>query len=198
MFDVCKAELYVEAKSIFDKYHLKGHVTPVSEDAVQEQLRKQRNDFLSLAIPLEQVILVQDAASLSIASIGLLDADVTISAPVAVSTIYRYVGVDAEWRAVMSAKGKPSTQGASILQISTPQHVYIFDFKLLASSELLIESTIRVLSAVFSSEYIIKVGWGFGHNDKSKVQLASGGTSRLFNMHLILAIQVSSQLVWIP
>ena len=166
--------MYIEAASIFDKYHLVGHVPPVSRKNIDKQLQKLRDEYMSLPLPVENVTIVQDAATLSIASIGLLDIDVTTSNTVTFSS-YRYIGVDAEWRAVMTAKGHGVNQGASILQLSTPQYVYIFDLQLLASSELLIASTIRVLKTVFSNEYVIKVGWGFAHNDRIKVQQASGG-----------------------
>eukprot|EP01034_Spumella_vulgaris_P023595 gene23595-29831_t len=80
------------------------------------------------------------------------------------------VGLDSEWKVVMYQGNNDS--GASILQISTPTHAFLFDLTVLGSNRL---SSATLSRNLFSDATVLKVGWGFMNEDCKMIRKASGG-----------------------
>ena len=103
----------------------------------------------------------------------------------------QFLSVDSH---VVTTPRKDLCDSASILQVSTSHHVFIFDFVAWNSikdqrggKQLLIRCN-NLLSKIFCSPKIIKVGWGFELNDASRLRaVCSGYFGSTFNsIHSLL------------
>lgn len=106
--DLLAEHLFVQASEFCVRHCLQGQVGVVTTDQMTEQLRKEESMFLQLPpCVLAAVIVVDDEATLQRAAASLLPAE-----ELGVNPLF-FVGVDAEWRAVVTKK----PTGASILQV---------------------------------------------------------------------------------
>ena len=120
--DLVGEQLYLQANDVYLKYNLQGQVPPVSSEHMQEQGEREKDLYLLLpAAVLSRVVVVNDLKSLQSAADALLP-----SVSVATSRDDGegggnqhpfFIGVDAEWRAVVLHKNQNAMAGASVLQV---------------------------------------------------------------------------------
>ena len=114
------------------------------------------------------------------------------------------MGIDAEWKAVIPQYSGAAFQpaGASLLQVAVAPsdqgsggrgYVYLFDLDTLSAAAsqdtgnysdkdeevgLLLEETARILTRLFSSRHVVKVGWDTNSGDLTMLRAAGNGAFR--------------------
>ena len=98
----------------------------------------------------------------------------------------QFLGVDSEWEFSLNTgpqntNSKYFTSGASLLQVATLRHTWLFDMTALgrnAKGRGDAPHTVQakeLLSAIFASPHLIKVGWAFDKSDTNMLRSSAGG-----------------------
>eukprot|EP00428_Durinskia_dybowskii_P063056 CAMPEP_0170389392 /NCGR_PEP_ID=MMETSP0117_2-20130122/18591_1 /TAXON_ID=400756 /ORGANISM="Durinskia baltica, Strain CSIRO CS-38" /LENGTH=681 /DNA_ID=CAMNT_0010645373 /DNA_START=155 /DNA_END=2200 /DNA_ORIENTATION=- len=179
----CLVELgmFNEANVLYKNMRLHGLVTPVTERQLKEQILKNESEYLQFPLKQEKIVIVNSIRTIQMAALSLkvsLDKDFplicTAGAGAGVKRMetaaYKcVVGLDAEWEISMYDQSKQKL-GASILQISSLDQVFILDFRGLfdhnaSKSSEMVQMIQRFMRNLLSDPDILKVGWEFCNSD---------------------------------
>ena len=120
----------------------------VEELALQAQ--KDERQYLTLSLAPERVVFVKDLVGLKLAE-TVLGIGSSNEGAASQSTV-QYVGLDSEW------SSRADVTGASILQVSTTSHVFIFDVAYAQARDPRAQRTRWLLTELFQRPDIIKLG----------------------------------------
>jgi uncharacterized protein with PIN domain/prolyl-tRNA editing enzyme YbaK/EbsC (Cys-tRNA(Pro) deacylase) len=155
-----------------DRFELQQMI-PIEQATLDRQLSHFRSTYLQLPFPLANVLFVDSESRLAEAARILL-------APPEDPDLVHVVGLDAEWRPT-SEGGKDSP--VSILQLSTRTHAVILDIMNLASS-----AYSDLLTALFTSRSIFKVGFSFS-GDLKKLRASQPNATCFTSIESLLELQ---------
>ena len=113
--------LFLQANEVFHVYHLQGQVAPVTVAQMQKQTQEEQEMYLLLPSQIcSHIVLVNDIPTLQYAANNLIPSSLLhlSSSNKEENRKPFFVGVDAEWRAVVTRKKTSPSIGASILQVS--------------------------------------------------------------------------------
>jgi hypothetical protein len=204
--------MYKESNVVYLKFNLQRYpdsVIPTTSLELKEQINILNTTYLLLKVPNNNIIIV-DSISKIIQAAQLLGLENCLNNDENNDYFINnenqpkiYVGLDAEWKANMNPK--IPIGGASILQVAILSHVFIFDLNTLGSESSLVNInkkndkdnktiiiyTNRLLSTLFQSEHIIKVGWGFNNSDISMLRISANGkfSSSFQNIRKLLELE---------
>lgn len=187
------SSMHAEAACVYEEFQL-GYgdssgltVAPVSTSAIAAQEEHERTTYLQLPIASHDILMVNGLSSVLLAAGGLgFKADFD-SARASYSfrrenESREFVGVDSEWRAEMRRSGDSGAEqdGAALLQIAVRNKVYLFDLTALAdrldgTGRTTATTTRTLLTSLFQSPSIVKVGFSFGPSDLHMLRLAGSG-----------------------
>jgi hypothetical protein len=127
--DLVAEQLYLQANEVYHKHMLGGHVAPVTLEQMKEQQDKERDMYLLLPAHIHsQICMVNDLISLQRAAIALLPPPSARTSDASSSSSSQkpfFIGVDTEWRAVVTHKKQTATSGASVLQVTIQIYRYL-------------------------------------------------------------------------
>lgn len=116
--DLVGEKFYVQADEIYHRFSLQGYVQGVTPGQLKEQEDEERDAYLSLPDNVSsQIIIVNDLSSLNVAASALVSARGSSHGHDSCPVEYTFIGVDAEWRAILTYKNRGKETGASILQV---------------------------------------------------------------------------------
>ena len=115
--ELVNMKLYREANEVFHRYHMHGRVQPVKIEQINEQEQEEERLYLNLPLSiLDRIVFVSDLNTLQYA------VEYVLPVPYHSTTgsnhrKWQFLGVDSEWRAVVTYKKQNVTSGASLLQV---------------------------------------------------------------------------------
>lgn len=110
-------KLYLQANEVYHQYQFQGLVAPVTMEQMQAQEQQEKDMYLLLPVHIHpQIVVVNDATTLQRAASALIPSRLPNSPEADGNQKPFFIGVDTEWRAVVTKKGTAST-GASLLQV---------------------------------------------------------------------------------
>jgi hypothetical protein len=126
--DLVGEKYYVQADEIYHKCSLQGYVQAVTGGQLKEQEDEERRAYLSLPDNVSsRIIIVNDLSSLNAAASALVSCRGSSHGHDSCQVEYTFVGVDAEWRAILAYKNRGEETGASILQVWCGGYLINFD-----------------------------------------------------------------------
>lgn len=152
-------QLYIEAKMVYDTFHLKKYSSLALNDVKDDDLNRQRQSLKSthLYFPLskDKIIIVDSIEKIEVAS-NIINCNSE-----------NIIGIDVEWKPVF--RYTPLST-ASLLQVATKGNVLIFDLlKLLGNcnndNTKLKDHSIDLITSIFSKSSLLKLGFGFANED---------------------------------
>ena len=160
--------MFSEAACIFDQFNLEAQgVAPVSPDNVAQQDAEEKARYLQLPASVK-VVTVDSLSSVADAA-EILGFETLPQGGFAArrrSDAVQFVAVDSEWPASVRPSEQQNEQGATLLQIATADHVLLFDFVALQMADAETQRDgVNLLTALFHSPTVVKVGWSFNQSD---------------------------------
>ena len=165
--------MYSEASCIFDQFNLEAQsVAPVSQDKLAQQEAEEKAKYLQLP-PSVKVVTVDSLSSIAEAA-NILGFETLPQGGFTTrrrSGAVQFVAVDSEWPASVRPSEQQEEQGATLLQIATEDHVLLFDFVALQTTDAETQQDgVNLLTALFHSQSVVKVGWSFNESDLSMLR----------------------------
>ena len=170
LFDSLLAErLFLEASEVRTQLRMETLVEPVPETSLRLQALFNAAEYLSLPAGVD-VVLVESEDSLQQAAQRILGGDDSSDTdqPPTRHISQRIFALDCEWR--------PGSEQASILQVACLERVFLFDLWHLSRDASTIEHVNRLLSALFNSPHLIKLGFAFNENDLRLLRNSHNGS----------------------
>lgn len=168
LFEFLLAEgLFHEAALARTQLNMQNIVPPVDQKSLDAQKGKNQLDYLQFPAAAVPILLVDSVATVWAAARLLQVAGDTrvFLDPATLPESHRVIGLDAEWGGDHRKYRYPAEESASILQVASVAGVCIFDMFRLKANREAARLANQLLSLLFSSAAIIKLGFAFGDAD---------------------------------